>query len=121
MRDHKVQRSHPKYLSYMFHSDYQAPSLALIHSQVAHLIIQGRLVWKGKHASDFTDKSHFNHQNHSEEVADLYMTGSIDCSLMTKKCSSETAETRYNLSCKTNLPSTLDKKNVIDMISKESH
>lgn len=76
----------------MFHPDYQAPTLVLIDSQVSKLIIQGRLVWRGKHAFDITDKSRFNHQNHFEKVADLYMTGSTDCSLMTPKCSSETAE-----------------------------
>lgn len=105
----------------MFHPDYQAPTLVLIDSQVSKLIIQGRLVRRGKHIFDFTDKSHFNHQNRFEKVVDLCMSGSTDCTLKTKKCSSETAETRYNLSRKTNLPSTLDKKKVIDMISKESH
>lgn len=94
----------------MFHPDYQAPTLVLIDSQVSKLVIQGRLVRREKHAFDFSDKSHFNHQNHFEKAADLYMTGSTDCSLMTQKRSSETAETRYNLSCKTNLPCTLDKQ-----------
>lgn len=94
----------------MFHPDYQAPTLVLIDSQVSKLIIQGKLVRRGKHTFDFTDKSHFNHQNHFEKVAYLYMTGSTDCTVMTKKCSSETAETRYSLSHETNLPSTLQKK-----------
>lgn len=110
VRNHRVQRSHPKYLSCVFHPDYQAPTLVLTDSQVSKLIIQGRLVRRGKHAFDFTDKSRFNHKNHFEKAADLCVTGSTDCSLTTQKCSSETVETRYNLSCKTNLPSALGKR-----------